>query len=98
MAYRLSINPLAHIDVELAYQYYFNVANPSVAENFYADLQESYNALEINPYYEIRAKNYRALPLKKFPFLIFFEIIEETKTVKIIAVFNSNQDPEKYPN
>lgn len=98
MGYSLSINPQAHIDVELAYEYYYNLVSPTVAENFYADLQESYDILELNPYYEIRVKNYRALPLKKFPFLIFFKILEELKTVKILTVFHSNQDTNKYPS
>ena len=76
MTYSLALNPQAQLDTEHAYSYYFNKVSPAVADFFYQDLQESYDTLEINPYYEIKVKNYRELPLKKFPFLLFFEVIE----------------------
>ncbi len=66
MGYSLSINPQAHIAVELAYEYYYNLASSTVAENFFTDFQEFYHTLEFNPYSEVRVKNYRTLPLKNF--------------------------------
>ena len=72
MTYNLALNPKAQLDIEQAYSYYFKKVSPAVADFFYQDLQESYDTLEINPYYQVKVKNYRALPLKKFPFLIFF--------------------------
>lgn len=64
----------------------------------FEDLQSAYDSLEINPYYQIRIKNFRALPLNKFPYLLFFEIIEERKVVRISALFHTAQDSEKWPD
>jgi len=97
MTYTLIINPEAQQDIEQAYNYYSNQVSTQVAELFYDDLQESYSALQINPFYQIRIKHYRAIPLKKFPYLLFFEIIVDKNIVKILALFNTYQDTEKYP-
>lgn len=97
MAYRILIEPGAQLDIEKAYNYYLENTNPTIAEIFYNDLQETYSALTINPFYQLRTKSYRAIPLKKFPFLMFFIVNEQNLTVKVIALFNTNQDTEKYP-
>jgi plasmid stabilization system protein ParE len=98
MAYIIIIEPYAQQDIEQAYDYYLNNVNQHVAELFYQDLQETYSALNINPFYQIRTKNYRALPLKKFPFLIFFQVFEQEQKVKILALFNTHQNTDKYPS
>ena len=97
MGYSLLITPIAHENIQEAYDYYYDAASPSVAELFYDDLQEAYTVLETNPYYQIRTKNYRALPLKKFPYLVFFEINEEKQVVKVLALFHTSQNPTKWP-
>jgi len=45
----------------------------------------------------VLSKQYKALPLKHFPFLLFFEVLEKQRVVKILALFNTSQNPEKYP-
>ena len=96
MAYTLIIEPSAQADIEEAYDYYFT-KGIHVAELLFEDLQHAYNVLAINPFFQIRTKNYRALPLKSFSYLFFFIIDEEKKHVKIIALFNTNQNTNKYP-
>ena len=34
--------------------------------------------------------------MKKFPFIVFYTIDEEQKVIFIKAVFNANQDDQKY--
>ena len=97
MAYTILIEPSAQLDIEKAYNYYLENTNTTITELFYTDLQETYSALAINPFYQFRTKAYRAIPLKKFPFLMFFLINEQKQMVKILALFNTNQDTEKYP-
>ncbi|MBC7450455.1 MAG: type II toxin-antitoxin system RelE/ParE family toxin [Cytophagales bacterium] len=98
MHYTILINHEAQLDIERAYNYYFETINHTIAELFYNDLQEAYSALSINPFYQIRTKTYRAIPLKKFPFLLFFQVVEEQQKVKILALFNTHQDTNKYPS
>ena len=42
-------------------------------------------------------KNFRGLPLKKFPYIIFFQVDEIRKLISINAVFQGNQDIDKRP-
>ncbi|MBP6456504.1 MAG: type II toxin-antitoxin system RelE/ParE family toxin [Chitinophagaceae bacterium] len=97
MAFSIIITPIAQQHIENAEDYYFKKANAVIALNFYNELQNCYSILESNPYFQIRVKNYRALPMKNFPYLIFFELLEKENKVKILAVFQSQQDTEKYP-
>jgi hypothetical protein len=61
------------------------------------DIAQAYDALKVNPFYQIRSKHYRALPLKNFPYLLFFEVLEQQHIVKVLALFNTPLDPQKYP-
>jgi plasmid stabilization system protein ParE len=96
MPYTIFIEPSTQVDIEEAYDYYFT-KGIHIAELFFEDLQYAYKILAINPFFQIRTKNYRAFPLKSFPYIFFFIIKEEKKQVKIVALFNTNQDTNKYP-
>ena len=98
MAYNVIVEPEAQQDIDEAIEYYSNVTNDTkVLVNLLNEIENAYSALGINPFYEVRSKHYRALPLKKYPYLMFFEVLEKHKTVKVIALFNTLQDPNKRP-
>ncbi|MBC7555349.1 MAG: type II toxin-antitoxin system RelE/ParE family toxin, partial [Chryseobacterium sp.] len=40
---------------------------------------------------------FRAVPLKKYPFLIFYLVDTEKKIIVISRIFHTSQNPEKYP-
>jgi mRNA-degrading endonuclease RelE of RelBE toxin-antitoxin system len=50
-----------------------------------------------NPFFEIKIKNYSVLPLSKFPYIIIYKILEDTKIVDIVSIFHTSQNPKKYP-
>jgi toxin ParE1/3/4 len=60
-------------------------------------LNEHIASIAKNPFYQIRFKDYRALPIRKFPYVIIFYINENTDTVYISAIFNTKQNPKKLP-
>jgi plasmid stabilization system protein ParE len=97
MNFKIIVEPEAQLDIENFFQYYKNKATLHIAKLFVKNIQASYKKLKINPFYEVKTKQYRAYPLKKFPFLIFFEVFEDSKTIKIISVFNTEQHQQKYP-
>jgi plasmid stabilization system protein ParE len=96
MSYKIIVSPLAKEQTTKFYYYYNKISN-KVAKKFRDEVKQTTKGLRTNPFYQIRTKKYRAIPLKNFPFLLFFEVDESTKTIKIIALFNTHQDPEKYP-
>lgn len=98
MAYNVVVEPEAQQDIDDAIHYYSKVSDDTkMLVNLLTEIENAYSALSLNPFYEKRSKHYRALPLKKYPYLMFFEVLEKHKTVKIIALFNTLQDPNKRP-
>ena len=98
MAFKIVIEPRALTEIDMAFEYYRNLTdNDKLLLNLYEDIESAFDALKENPFYQVRTKNYRALPLEKFPYLLFFEILEKQNIVKVLALFNTSQDPKKYP-
>jgi hypothetical protein len=96
MLYNVKVEACAKKDFAEAHRYYFKISRKT-ATSFGKDVKAAIGHLEVNPFYELRTTRFRAIPLKKFPFLLFFEVNEQAKEVKVVAIFNTNQDTEKYP-
>ena len=96
MSYNLVILDQAQEEINQAFEYYFEISL-SVLRSFDDQLERVYQTLETNPFFQFRYKKLRALPFKSFPYIVFFDINEEEKEVYIYSVFNTSQDPEKYP-
>ncbi|MFK7115676.1 type II toxin-antitoxin system RelE/ParE family toxin [Flavobacterium oreochromis] len=94
MAYSLFILPQAQLEIENAYEYYSQFSASAVA-NFDQQLEEVYQNLETNPFYQVRYKHLRAIPFKSFPFLVYFNIDQENNIVHIYSVFNTYQSLDK---
>ncbi len=76
---------------------YYDEQLTGLGEKFNTALDKHITIIAKNPFYQIRYKDYRALPIKKFPYTIVFYVNENTKTVFISAVFNIKQNPKKLP-
>ena len=97
MSYNLIIAPQAVTDIEDAFEYYHNFS-VNALNLFDDELQEVFDILELNPFFQIRYKKLRAVPFKSLPFLVFFELDEQEKNVYLYSVFNTHQDTNKYPH
>jgi|SRR5690606_7003526 len=97
MSYRLVILPNAQMEIDQAFEYYAQFSQSAVM-NFDKQLEQVYENLEKNPFFQVRYKELRAVPFKSLPFMIFFTIDNELKTVYIYSVFNTHQDTSKYPD
>ena len=96
MAFKINISATATRNIDNAVEYYKNVY-PSSAKNFKKKLLEGFNVLKNNPYFLVKYGEVRAFPVKKFPYLLLFDIDEKDKIVNILSVFCTHQNPEKYP-
>lgn len=92
MDFRFKFLPIAEENIEEATDYYANISLKVLKQ-----LDLSISRIVSNPYFQKRFKNVRALPVKKFPYIIFYEISEEEKIIYILSVFCTHQNPEKYP-
>ncbi len=96
MNYEIFQYPEADEDILDAINYY-SQSSRTLASSFENQLSLAYEKLEKNPYFQIRYEDIRGLMIKKFPYLILFYINEEIRTVNILSVFCTHQNPEKYP-
>ncbi|WP_379967544.1 type II toxin-antitoxin system RelE/ParE family toxin [Epilithonimonas sp. UC225_85] len=96
MEYKIEVSKLATQNIDEAIEYYKKVSSSS-AKNLKKRIFEGYKILKLNPFFATKYNNVRALPLKKFPYILFFDIDEENKIVSILSVFCTHQNPEKYP-
>ncbi|MFP3592291.1 type II toxin-antitoxin system RelE/ParE family toxin [Chryseobacterium sp. SIMBA_038] len=96
MDFSFKFLPIAEENIEEATDYYANISL-KVLKNFNKQLDLSISRIVSSPYFQKRFKNVRALPVKKFPYIIFYEINEEEKIIYILSVFCTHQNPEKYP-
>jgi toxin ParE1/3/4 len=96
MIFEVVIEPRALADIQDAIDYYES-KQIGLGEYFYQVIDEHLDTISRNPFFEIRYKDYRDIPTKKFPFIIFYFLDEEIKKVFILSVFNTSLNPSKYP-
>lgn len=96
MIFEIVIEPRAILDIQSAIDYYES-KQIGLGERFYEIIDEYLKILSNNPFFEIRYKDYRGLPIKNFPFIIFYFIDEKIKTVYVMSVFNTSLNPSRYP-
>jgi hypothetical protein len=77
----------------VAFRYYKNISE-ALGKYFLGELKIAEKAILNAPEgFQIRFfDRVRGYPLKKFPFLVLYMVVE--KSVYVLAVFNTNQSPE----
>lgn len=97
MDYKLLITPDAEHQIDQAISYYKNFASKKVALRFLNEYKQTCESILNVLHFQFYFLEFRAVPMRKFPFLIFYTIDEEKKMVIVKAVFHTSQSPEKYP-
>ena len=96
MSFAVVIEKRALKDAQKAIDYY-DEQLIGLGEKFNITINKHISTLANNPFYQLRYKDYRALPIKKFPYLILFYIDETYDTIYIVAVFHTKQNTNKLP-
>lgn len=96
MDYKIIVSPRAQFEIEGIAEYYSEISL-SVLNKFYSELENAYQLLKLNPQFQTRYKNFKAIPIRKFPFLLFYTIDEKTKIIKVLSCFNTARSTKKYP-
>ena len=98
MSYKLLITPDAETQLDEAVLYYKNRASKRVALDFLSEFKNSCQSILNVIHFQFFFDEFRAVPMRKFPFLLFYTIDENQKVIIIKAVFHTSQNPDKYPN
>lgn len=97
MGYKVSLSPKAHIDIANACEFYAEQGSLQAIINLGKELEVAYKILAENPHFRIRYKNIAGFPLRRFPFLLLYEVDDIENAVYIYSVFNTHLNPKKYP-
>jgi toxin ParE1/3/4 len=93
MPYSIFITPTATDDIAAAIEYY-NALSPDLGFRFADQVARYFDRIAALPTASaIRYKNIRCKPLKQFPYLITYTVDETTKSINIMRVFNTYQEP-----
>jgi len=95
MAFKVIASPVAKSNVREAVTYYKKEVSNKVAQKFIEDYEQTIQRIKQNPYFQIYYKDFRGLTMRKFPYIIFYQISDDIILVK--AVFNALQNTKKRP-
>ena len=95
--YEVIIEERAEREFIDALEYYETLNVSFLVENFVEDLRRAISILEVKPHFEIRTRDFRGLPFDNFPFIVFFRIDEDLMEVRIVSIFHTSLNPQKYP-
>jgi plasmid stabilization system protein ParE len=94
LTWRLTVRPEAFADLAHAYEWYES-QSLGVGEAFLAAFEACVSLIERMPeaFPQVEGKVRKSL-IRKFPYLVLFEV--EKETVDVIAVFHSMQNPKRW--
>lgn len=93
MTFKLVIDSRADLDIDQAIEYHY-ANSVAKAKRLYNAIQEAYDVLKENPFFEKRYSNIHCLPLKKFHYMLHYSIDESAKTVYIHALISTHKNPD----
>ena len=93
--YKIILSESAKTDIKENALWY-NKQQKGLGKLFTQSIKECVKIIQLQPEsFQVRYNNNRAGIPDKFPYLVVYNINKNTKTVSIIAVFHSSQNPKK---
>ena len=92
--FKLLIEDRAVNDIQLGFEYYEDKV-PGLGVQFNKQLILALEHLKSNPFHQVRYSTIRCYPIKKFPYLIHYEVDEEHLIVKVFAIISTFQNPKE---
>lgn len=95
MIFKITILPSAKSDLDIARKWY-SKQQKGLGRTFLNKFKEYQSILETNPHFFKRYKNVHTLPMKQFPFMIYFNIDVKNRSVLILAVLHTSINPRNW--
>lgn len=94
MNYLLSIRDKAIAEIETSYKYY-EEQKIGLGNEFVEAVFNEINYIQEQPlHFRKFIKNYRQLKIKRFPFLIVYEVVKNKNEIVILSVFHTSRNPK----
>ena len=95
MDFKIKVLPRAKFEIDEALVWYA-FRNLELRNELLNEINLIFEYLLLDPFiFKKTKKNYRQAPLKRFPYLIIYQIIENK--ILIQSIFNTHQNPSKKP-
>jgi plasmid stabilization system protein ParE len=89
--YNLELSNEAEDDFDESYEYY-SFKSTKIADNFFNIINASFSDISNNPFqYQNIFKDVRKYVVRKFPFIIYYQI--NNISIRIIAIFHTSRNP-----
>ena len=96
MAYKISINPSARLDIIETIDWY-NEQQANLGFRFYKNIQETIKRIRKNPLEcAVRYKTIRTAIVKKFPYMLHYKVSQEFETIAVLAIISMYQNPDSW--
>ena len=95
MAYRVKLMPSAKAEIQNVVRWY-NQKSSGLGKRFHSELKADIERLKRFPFHEVRYNGVRCLPLKRFPFMIHFEVFEDERVIRVHAVLHTSLNPDSW--
>jgi len=93
MKFRIIFSPLARLDVKQSVEWY-DEQSDGLGDNFLSAIDEELTIISSIPEaFSKRKGNIRQKPLKKFPFIIVYTIVDE-EHINIARIFHTSRNPK----
>ena len=92
--YKIELSDEAEQDFDNSYEFYANKSE-NVANSFYQDVNNSLEKITESPNTFPKAlKDIRKFVMKKFPFIIYYQV--KRFTIRVLAIFHASRNPESW--
>lgn len=90
--YRIKLSNEAEVDFDKSYEFYYE-ESPKVADAYFKSINLAFDYIKQNPTsFPMVHKDIRKYVVQKFPFVIYYRLLEST--VQVIAIFHTSRRPE----
>ena len=91
-SFSIELSDEAEVDFDKSYEFYYEDSS-KVAETFFYRINLCFEDIKQNPKsFPIAHKDLRKYVVKKFPFVIYYRILD--KVIQVIAIFHTSRNPE----
>lgn len=89
--YQIKVNAAAEEEIDLIYEWY-EKKKTGLGTDFYRDIDTIFSHLSTLPMIAaVRYKNVHCLPMRKYPYMIHYTVLEDEKLVLIEAVRHTSK-------
>ena len=90
--FSIELSDEAEVDFDKSYEYYYE-DSLKVADTFFKIINLGFENIKQNPNsFPIAHKDVRKFVVKKFPFVIYYRIVNTV--IQVIAIFHTSRNPE----